>query len=121
LHQVSNSPFFHSLLQSLHLPKFAWGYSYWGLKGERKYQVVGGFLSHQSVDRPKSRFLVKLSSLRRLFQFLVQSLKITWPIKSALIGGKFILKKSFTRLALQSECCNFNQWEAWIYNRSCDF
>ena len=28
---------------------------------------------------------------------------------SALIGGKFILKKSFTRFALQSECCNFNQ------------
>jgi hypothetical protein len=30
---------------------------------------------------------------------------------SALIGGKFIHKKSFTRFALQSECCNFNQWE----------
>ena len=31
---------------------------------------------------------------------------------SALIGGKFILlKKSFTRFALQSECCNFNQWK----------
>jgi hypothetical protein len=31
---------------------------------------------------------------------------------SALIGGKFICKKkSFTRFALQSECCNFNQWE----------
>ena len=28
---------------------------------------------------------------------------------SALIGGKFISKKSFTRFALQSECCNFNQ------------
>ena len=29
---------------------------------------------------------------------------------SALIGGKFICKtKYFTRLALQSECCNFNQ------------
>ena len=30
----------------------------------------------------------------------------------------FILKKSFTRFALQSECCNFNQWEHSIYNRS---
>ena len=40
---------------------------------------------------------------------------------SALIGGKFIFqKKSFTRFALQSECCNFNQWEEWIYNRSHD-
>ena len=29
-------------------------------------------------------------------------------------------KKSVTRFALQSECCNFNQWEHWIYNRSCD-
>ena len=28
---------------------------------------------------------------------------------SALIAGKFIFKKSFTRFALQSECCNFNQ------------
>ena len=28
---------------------------------------------------------------------------------STLIGGKFILKKSFTIFALQSECCNFNQ------------
>ena len=29
---------------------------------------------------------------------------------SALIGGKLILKKkSFTRFALQSECCDFNQ------------
>jgi hypothetical protein len=27
----------------------------------------------------------------------------------ALIGGKFIKIKSFTRFALQSECCNFNQ------------
>ena len=28
---------------------------------------------------------------------------------SALIGGIFILKKSFARFALQSEYCNFNQ------------
>ena len=40
---------------------------------------------------------------------------------SALMGGKFILKKSFTRFALQSECCNFNQWEHSNYNRSCDW
>ena len=43
---------------------------------------------------------------------------------SALIGGKFIFskkkKKSFTKFALRSECCNFNQWEEWIYGRSCD-
>ena len=33
---------------------------------------------------------------------------------SALIGGKFIFqKKYFTRFALQSECCNFKQWEAF--------
>ena len=38
---------------------------------------------------------------------------------SALIGGKFILKKSFTRFALQSECCNVNQWEHLNYNWSC--
>ena len=25
------------------------------------------------------------------------------------------VKKSFTRFALQSEWCNFNQWEHWIY------
>ena len=31
-----------------------------------------------------------------------------------------IFIKSFTRFALQSKCCNFNQWEHWIYNRSCD-
>ena len=37
---------------------------------------------------------------------------------SALIGGKFNLKKSFTRFALQHKCCNFNQWEDSIYNRS---
>ena len=30
---------------------------------------------------------------------------INW---SALIGGKFIFKKAFTRFALQSGCCNFN-------------
>ena len=30
---------------------------------------------------------------------------------SALIGGKFTLKKSFAIFALQSECCNFNQLE----------
>ena len=41
---------------------------------------------------------------------------------SALIGGKFICKKkSFTRFVLQSECCNFNQWEELNFNRSCDF
>ena len=40
---------------------------------------------------------------------------------SALIGEKFIFtKKSFTRFSLQSECSNFNQWEHWIYNRSCE-
>ena len=40
---------------------------------------------------------------------------------SALIGGKFIFsKKSFTRFALQSECCNFNQWEHSNYNKTCD-
>ena len=33
---------------------------------------------------------------------------------------KIYLKKSFTRFALQSECCNFNQWEHSNYNRSCD-
>ena len=27
---------------------------------------------------------------------------------------------SLTRFALQSECCNFNQWEQWNYNKSCD-
>ena len=35
--------------------------------------------------------------------------RMTCYNSSALIGGKFILKKSFTRFALQSECCNFNQ------------
>ena len=39
---------------------------------------------------------------------------------SALIGGKPIFtKKFFTRFSLQSKCNNFNQWEHWIYNRSC--
>ena len=32
----------------------------------------------------------------------------------------YLIKKSFTRFSLQSECCNFNKWEHWIYNRSCD-
>ena len=38
----------------------------------------------------------------------------------SLIGGKFILRKSFARFALQPECCNFNQREHSNYNRSCD-
>ena len=41
-----------------------------------------------------------------------------WPGKdsSALIGGNFIFsKQSMARLALQSECSNFNQWEHSIY------
>ena len=33
---------------------------------------------------------------------------------------KIYSKKSYTRFALQSECCNFNQWEHSNYNRSCD-
>ena len=33
----------------------------------------------------------------------------------------YFSKKSFTRFALQSECCNFNQREASNHNRSCDF
>ena len=44
-----------------------------------------------------------------------------WSVKnlSALIRGKFVFsKRSFTRFALQSKCCNFNQWELTIYNRS---
>ena len=37
---------------------------------------------------------------------------VTCQKLSAVIGGKFISrKKSFTRFALQSECCNFNQQE----------
>ena len=39
---------------------------------------------------------------------------------SALIGAKSIFtKKFFRRFSLQSKCNNFNQWEHWIYNRSC--
>ena len=34
---------------------------------------------------------------------------MTYYNSSAHIGGKFIQKKSSTRFALQSECCNFNQ------------
>ena len=30
----------------------------------------------------------------------------------------YLSKKSFTRFALQSECCNFNQGEHSNYNRS---
>ena len=47
------------------------------LKGGKEISSGGGFLSHQSIDRPKSSFLVKLTSFRRLFQFLIQSLNIT--------------------------------------------
>ena len=32
-----------------------------------------------------------------------------------------VKKKSFTRFALQSECCYFNKWEVLNYNRACDF
>ena len=36
-------------------------------------------------------------------------------ICSHCIGGKFICKnKSFTRFAIQSECCNFNQQVMWL-------
>ena len=45
-----------------------------------------------------------------------------WPVmnSSALIGGRFIFrkKKTSTRFALRCKCCNFNQWDDWIYNRS---
>ena len=63
---------------------------------------------------------------RVVFSWLIwlwRSLKITWPVinSSGLIGGKFNCKKSFTRFDLQSEFCNFNQWEKWKFNRSCDF
>ena len=49
-------------------------------------------------------FQLELVSISRVINH------ITVINSSALIGGKFIFKKkSFTRFALQSECCNFNQ------------
>ena len=39
----------------------------------------------------------------------------------SLVEILFVKKKSFTRFALQSECCNFDQWEVLNYNKSCDF
>ena len=45
-----------------------------------------------------------------------------WIRALSCIDGKFICQeKSFTWFALQSECCNFNQWDTLNYNRSCDF
>ena len=48
----------------------------------------------------------------QLLDLIITELKSHIPVKNSrsLIGGNFICqKKSFTRFALQSECCNFNQ------------
>ena len=41
------------------------------LKGGKEISSGGGFLSHQSVDRPKSRFLVKIIFFERTFSIFV--------------------------------------------------
>ena len=51
----------------------------------------------------KGGFQLEFVSISRVINHM------TCYYSSAFIGGKFIFKKSFTRSALQSECCNFNQ------------
>ena len=87
----------------------------------RPYMIFIGFFT------PGVLVLIMLMVVKGGFQLL--DLIIT-ELKSHMTFEKFkvshwwkfyLSKKSFTRFALQSECCNFNQWEALNYNRSCDF
>ena len=59
-------------------------------------QYLGGF---QLVDL----ITTELKKSHDLLQIQVLSL----------VENLFFKKKSFTRFALQTECCNFNQWEAF--------
>ena len=55
-----------------------------------------------------------MNGKKSLVVFSRRSLKITWPViiwVLSLVEHLFVKKKSFARFALQSECCNFNQWE----------
>ena len=63
------------------------------------------FITHDETlwQRVDGGFQLDFVSITRVINHM------TCYNSSALIGGKFILKKSFTRFALQSECCNFNQ------------
>ena len=60
----------------------------------------------------------------QLLNLIITELKshmTCWKFKVSHWWKFYLSKKSFTRFALQSECCYFNQWEALNYNRSCDF
>ena len=69
-------------------------------------------------DSSRSKAKIILKQMKHLGGFELEFVSISRVINhmtcynsSALIGGKyiFITKKSCTRFALQSECCNFNQ------------
>ena len=77
-------------------------------------QHNNGIFFWQDINSTRSRnmlFRVCRSKFSTPFVKIAILALILIGLSSALIGGKSIQNKSFTRFSLQSGCCNFNQWE----------
>ena len=86
------------------------------------------FLSKEDVEYMK-KFRLRSFEIKGGFQLLdliiteLKSHMTCWKSQSLSLVEILSVKKNPLQdlLSMQSECCNFNQWEALNYNRSCDF